>query len=300
MGVSPGDRVIDVAREGGDLCIVAQPPNAPRYLLVGGHVRATAPGLRAADSLALAANGVYAWTPIEGGPIVIEESTGQIEIAGTSGLGLVNIEIAEPHILILARDGSDKRLMVYDEAQGAIVADELLGQGTWMMQHEDGTPTWTVAKVNDGQRSQAPVKFRDPDYPVSILRRGAWRSGGQRLLGFGYRDQQIMAPIGSRVDTIQYIGRHFALPRPFSVTGSWVLSSGVLLFVSERGDELIAVPLAVAPNPIRPAAVYKLPDAMSQSGIDLHLDMDDDVVFISGGGLLLEYDLATELLKAPR
>jgi len=300
LGVSPDDRVMDVAREGDDLYIVARPTNAPRHLVVGGTVRATAPGFRAADALAVASNGVYAWTPVEGGPIVLEDSSGRIEIAGTNGLGIDDIEVAEPHILILAHDGSNKRLMVYDKAQGAIVADELLTPGTWMMQHEDGTPTWTVPRVNDGQRSQAPLKFRDPDFPVTILRRGSWGSGGWRQLGFGYRDQPILVPVGSRVNTVQFIGRNFALPRSFDVSESWLFSSGVLLFVSERGNELIAQPLAVTPNPMQPATVYRLPDAMAKGGVDLHSDMDDGVVFISGGGLLLEYDLATETLKTPQ
>lgn len=300
LGVAAGDRVVDVARDDGVLHIVARPTNAPRYLVVQGNIQATAPGFRLADGLAVAANGAYAWTPVEGGAIVLEESDERIEIPGTVGLGIDDIEITDPHVLILARDGSDKRLMVYDKAQGTVVADELLGPGRWMIQHEDGTPTWTVPRVDDGRGSHTPWKFRDPDFAFTILRPGPRKTGGSRSLGFGYRDQEITAPIASQVSTVRYTKREFALPRPFEVSGQWLLHGGVLLYVSKEGDELIAQPLAVAPNPIKPAVVYAPPDAMVQGGIDLHSDMDDGVVFISGGGWLLEYDLATRSLRTPQ
>lgn len=300
LGVASGDRVTDIARHNGDLYIVARPTNAPRYLIAQGTVQATAPGLRRADGLAVAANGVYAWTPVDGGPIVIEDLGGRIEIPGTNGLGIDEIEIAEPHVLILARDGSNKRLMVYDKAQSAVVANELLGAGSWLIQHGGDTPTWTIPRVNGGTSSDAPVKFRDSESPPDILRRGPWGSGGSRLIGFGYRDQEILAPLGSQVETVRFIDRDFALPRPFEVSGRWVINGGVLLYLTHNDKELVAQPLAVPPHAIETATVYKLPDAMVSAGADLHSDMDDGVVFVSGGGLLLEYDLATKSLRTPR
>lgn len=291
---------MDVARHDGALSIVARPTNAPRYLVVQGSVQATAPGFRLADGIAVAANGVYAWAPVEGGAIVLEEPSGRIEIPGTMGLGIDDIEIADPHVLILARDGGDKRLMVYDKAQDTVVTDELLRAGEWMIQHEDGVPTWTVPKVDDGRGSHTPWKFRDPAFMGTILRPGSRHSGPRRLLGFGYRDQEITALIASEVSSVRYINREFALPRPFEVTGRWLINDGVLLYVSEDGDELITQPLAVPPNPIQPGVVYALPDAMVEGGVDLHSDMDDGVVFISGGGWLLEFDLATRTLRTPR
>lgn len=300
LGVAAGDRVADVARHNGVLHIVARPTNAPRYLIVQGKVLATAPGFRTADGLAVAANGVYAWTPVEDGMIVLEESDGRIEIPGTVGLGIDEIEVAEPYVLILARDGGKKRLLVYDKAEDAVVADESLASGSWMIQHQDGTPTWIVPKIEGATKAHAPWKFRDPGFPFDIVRHGSWGSGGGPSLGFGYRDQEINVSEGTQASTARFTNREFALPRLFEVSSQWLLNDGVLLYISDDGTELISQPLPVAPNPIEPSKVYALPQEMVAGGVGLHSDMDDGVVFISGGGWLLEYDLATRSLRTPQ
>lgn|GEM_PF-5023714 len=300
LGVAAGDRVVDVSRHDGVLHIAARPTNSPRYLVVQGKIQATAPGFRLADGLAVASNGVYAWTPIEGGAIVLEAPDGRIEIPGTVGLGIDDIEIADPHVLILARDGSNKRLLVYDKAERAVIADKSLAPGSWMIQHQAGIPTWIVPKIEGATSAHAPWKFRDPDYSIDIVRHGSWGSGASRSLGYGYRDQEVTVSAATQVNSASLTGREFALPRPFEVSGQWLLNAGVLLYISDDGTELIAQPLPVAPNPIEPSKVYALPQEMVDGGVGLHSDMDDGVVFISGGGWLLEYDLTARSLQTPR